>query len=76
MSCHWTESTECDAVAWLLSERADVRVTYQPSCLPKPREIGGIQELAEDSVAQVGKEFCIEPCFVSFPEKLQKELIL
>lgn len=55
--CQQAKVTERDTGAWLLSEGAEVPVTYQPCCLPKLREISGIQELAENSIHQLGKEF-------------------
>lgn len=61
-----TKGTRQGAGPQLLSEGGEVRVTRQPSCQSKPKEVGDIQELAEDSVDHVGKECYIQDHALTF----------
>nr|XP_054508742.1 protein S100-Z [Agelaius phoeniceus] len=61
-----TKGTRQGAGPQLLSEGGEVRVTSQPSCQSKPKKVGDILELAEDSVDHLGKECCMQDNALTF----------
>ncbi|XP_058680384.1 protein S100-Z [Ammospiza nelsoni] len=61
-----TKGTGQGAGPQLLSEGGELRVTRQPSCQSKPKEVGDVQELADDSVDHRGKECYIRDHALTF----------